>query len=66
MEELAGKKASLAIFVASETRRIVPREFQLRATMALCSGKDALIDVGSGYGKVQWDARCSRLLRTDW
>ncbi|RXW21997.1 hypothetical protein EST38_g3859 [Candolleomyces aberdarensis] len=50
-EELCGKKASLALFVASGDRRIVPREFQLKATIALCSGKDALIDVGTGYGK---------------
>jgi Rad3-related DNA helicase len=50
-EEIIGKKASLALFVASGDHRIVPREFQLQATIALCSGQDTLIDVGTGYGK---------------
>ncbi|RXW23982.1 hypothetical protein EST38_g1897 [Candolleomyces aberdarensis] len=50
-EELYGKKASLALYVASGSRRIVPREFQLKAVIALCTGKDALVDVGTGYGK---------------
>ncbi|EAU88691.2 hypothetical protein CC1G_01064 [Coprinopsis cinerea okayama7 len=47
---LWGLKACMAIFLASGGG-IVPREFQLRATMAVCSGFDALIDVGTGYGK---------------
>jgi ATP-dependent helicase YprA (DUF1998 family) len=50
-EELYGRKASLALYVASGDRRIVPREFQLKAVMALCTGKDTLVDVGTGYGK---------------
>jgi len=43
-------RACLATWAASE-KKIVPREFQLEATIAIMSGKDALIDVGTGYGK---------------
>ncbi|KAF8995196.1 P-loop containing nucleoside triphosphate hydrolase protein [Cyathus striatus] len=49
-EQLFGLKASLALLVASNFEK-VPREFQLEATMALCTMKDALVDVGTGYGK---------------
>ncbi|KAF8989363.1 hypothetical protein BDQ17DRAFT_1478689, partial [Cyathus striatus] len=31
--------------------KIVPRNFQLEATLALLSGIDSLVDVGTGYGK---------------
>jgi ATP-dependent helicase YprA (DUF1998 family) len=31
--------------------KIVPKEFQLRATISIISGQDTLIDVGTGYGK---------------
>ncbi|EAU90806.1 hypothetical protein CC1G_09283 [Coprinopsis cinerea okayama7 len=47
---LWGLKVCMLIFLASGGY-IVPREFQMKATMALCSGFDALIDVGTGYGK---------------
>ncbi|KAF6759189.1 II DNA helicase [Ephemerocybe angulata] len=49
-QQLIGLKACLAIYVTSD-RRIFPREFQLKATMGLCAGKNVLIDVGTGYGK---------------
>jgi hypothetical protein len=42
--------ACLAMWAASK-KNIVPKEFQLKATVAIMSGKDALIDVGTGYGK---------------
>jgi superfamily II DNA helicase RecQ len=31
--------------------KIVPNEFQLRATIAMMSGQDSLIDAGTNYGK---------------
>ena len=31
--------------------KLVPREFQLEATIAIMTGKDSLVDVGTGYGK---------------
>ena len=50
-EKLAiGLRACLAIWAASQNK-IVPNEFQLKATIAIMSGQDALIDVGTGYGK---------------
>ena len=50
-EKLAtGLRACLATWTASG-KEIVPMEFQLQATIAMMSGQDALIDVGTGYGK---------------
>ncbi|KAF9002366.1 hypothetical protein BDQ17DRAFT_1390784 [Cyathus striatus] len=49
-EQLFGLKASLALLIASNFEK-VSREFQLEATMALCTMKNALVDVGTGYGK---------------
>jgi ATP-dependent helicase YprA (DUF1998 family) len=50
-ENLAtGLRACLAIWATSQNK-IVPTEFQLKATIAMMSGQDALIDVGTGYGK---------------
>ena len=50
-ENLAiGLRACLAIWAASG-KKIVLKEFQLRATIALMSGQDSLVDVGTGYGK---------------
>jgi ATP-dependent helicase YprA (DUF1998 family) len=45
-----GIRACLAIWAASG-QKIVPLEFQIKATIALISGQDTLIDVGTGYGK---------------
>jgi ATP-dependent helicase YprA (DUF1998 family) len=45
-----GLRACLAMWAASG-KRIVPIEFQLTATIALMSGQDSLVDVGTGYGK---------------
>ena len=45
-----GLRACLAIWAASG-KEIVPVEFQLRATIAVMSGQDTLVDVGTGYGK---------------
>ncbi|KAF8996612.1 hypothetical protein BDQ17DRAFT_1249526 [Cyathus striatus] len=47
---LLGLKACLAIYVASDGK-IVPREFQMKATLSLLAGDDSLVDVGTGYGK---------------
>jgi ATP-dependent helicase YprA (DUF1998 family) len=49
-EQLCGLKAILALHLVSNGQ-LVPREFQLKATIALCTGKDVLVDVGTGYGK---------------
>ena len=43
-------RACLATWAASG-KKIVPNEFQLKAMVAMMSGQDALIDVGTGYGK---------------
>ncbi|KAF8985154.1 hypothetical protein BDQ17DRAFT_1210475, partial [Cyathus striatus] len=48
--QLFGLKATLAIYIASNFTKI-PREFQLKATIALCSRKDVLVDAGTGQGK---------------
>jgi ATP-dependent helicase YprA (DUF1998 family) len=45
-----GLCACLATWAASG-EKLVPTEFQVRATIAVVSGQDALIDVGTGYGK---------------
>ena len=45
-----GLRACLAVWEASGNR-IVPNDFQLRATITMISGQDCLIDVGTGYGK---------------
>lgn len=45
-----GLRACLLIWISSQGHR-VPREFQLKATIAMMSGKDCLVDVGTGYGK---------------
>ncbi|KAF8991015.1 hypothetical protein BDQ17DRAFT_1255294, partial [Cyathus striatus] len=47
---LLGLKACLVIYIVSDGR-IVPKEFQLKATLALLAGNDSLVDVGTGYGK---------------
>jgi len=50
-EKLAiGLRACLALWAASG-KKMVPLEFQLTATIALMSGQDSLVDVGTGYGK---------------
>ena len=45
-----GRRACLLLWIASGSR-FIPREFQLKATIAILSGQDSLIDVGTGYGK---------------
>ncbi|KAF8149643.1 hypothetical protein BJ912DRAFT_869966 [Pholiota molesta] len=45
-----GLRACLLLWKAT-SGRLVPREFQLQATIALFSGLDCLVDVGTGYGK---------------
>ena len=50
-EKLAiGLRACLAMWAASG-KKLVPNEFQLNATIALMSGQDSLVDVGTGSGK---------------
>ena len=50
-EKLAiGLHTCLALWAASG-EKMVPLEFQLTATIALMSGQDSLVDVGTGYGK---------------
>jgi len=49
-EQAIGLHACLLIWAASGGM-IVPNEFQLKATIAMMSGQDSLIDVGTGYGK---------------
>ena len=50
-ERLAiGLRTCLMIWVASRNK-FVPNAFQLKSTIATMSEQDALIDVGTGYGK---------------
>ena len=50
-EKLAiGLRACLAMWEVSGNK-MVPNEFQLTAMIALMSGQDCLVDVGTGYGK---------------
>ena len=50
-EKLAiGLCACLVMWEASG-KKIVPNEFQITTTIALMSGQDAMVDVGTGYGK---------------
>ena len=43
-------RASLLLWIHSGFQ-VLPREFQLKATIAIMSGQDSLIDVGTGAGK---------------
>ncbi|KAF8274042.1 P-loop containing nucleoside triphosphate hydrolase protein [Lactarius quietus] len=49
-QQAIGLRASLLLWVHSEYQ-VLPREFQLIATMAIMSGQDSLVDVGTGAGK---------------
>ena len=50
-EKLAiGLRACLALWEVSG-KKMVPKEFQVTTTIALMSGQDSLVDVGTGYGK---------------
>ena len=49
-ERNIGLRACLLVWTVTDTK-LVPREFQLEATIAIMSGRDSLIDVGTGYGK---------------
>jgi ATP-dependent helicase YprA (DUF1998 family) len=49
-EAAVGLRACLLLWAASGSR-LIPREFQLEATIAMMSGKNTIIDVGTGYGK---------------
>ena len=49
-ERNIGLRACLLLWTVTDTK-LVPREFQLEATIAIMSGRDSLIDVGTGYGK---------------
>jgi Rad3-related DNA helicase len=45
-----GQRSCLLLWVASKFSTVL-REFQIQSTIALTSGKDVLIDAGTGYGK---------------
>ena len=45
-----GLRACLLVWTVTDTK-LVPREFQLEATISIMSGRDSLIDVGTGYRK---------------
>jgi hypothetical protein len=49
-ERNIGLRACLMVWTVTYPK-LVPREFQLEATIAIVSGRDSLIDVGTGYGK---------------
>lgn len=49
-EQAIGLRSSLLLWVHSGFQDL-PREFQLRATIATMSGKDSLVDIGTGAGK---------------
>ena len=50
-EKILGLRLCLLLWIASGLK-FMPREFQLKATIALLSGQDVLVDVGTGYGKM--------------
>ena len=50
VEVTTGLRACLLLWAAT-SGRLVPREFQLQATISLMFGTDCLVDVGTGYGK---------------
>ena len=45
-----GLRACLLVWTVTYSK-LVPREFQLEATIGIMSGRHSLIDVGTGYGK---------------
>ena len=49
-ERNIGIRACLLVWTVTNFK-LVPREFQLEATIAIMTGKDSLVDVGTGYGK---------------
>ncbi|KAF9554325.1 hypothetical protein CPC08DRAFT_596800, partial [Agrocybe pediades] len=49
-ERTINYRACLALWTVTN-HRLVPREFQLTATIATLMRKDSLVDVGTGYGK---------------
>ena len=49
-ERNIGLLACLLVWTVTYSK-LVPREFQLETTIAIMSGRDSLIDVGTGYGK---------------
>ena len=49
-QQAIGIRASLLLWVRSG-RQELPRVFQVKATIAIMSGQDSLIDVGTGAGK---------------
>ena len=49
-ERHIGLRACLLVWTVT-CSKLVPREFQLEATIAIMTGRDSLIDVGTGYGK---------------
>ncbi|KIK01318.1 hypothetical protein K443DRAFT_57785, partial [Laccaria amethystina LaAM-08-1] len=49
-ERSIGMRACLLLWTSTNFQ-LVPQEFQLEATVAIMTGKDSLVDVGTGYGK---------------
>ncbi|KIK01227.1 hypothetical protein K443DRAFT_132396 [Laccaria amethystina LaAM-08-1] len=49
-ERNIGMQACLLIWAVTDFK-LVPWEFQLEATIVIMTGKDSLVDVGTGYGK---------------
>ena len=49
-ERNTGLGAFLLVWTTTHSK-LASREFQLEATIAIMSGRDSLIDVGTGYGK---------------
>jgi superfamily II DNA helicase RecQ len=49
-QQAIGLRTSLLLWVYSGFQ-VLPQEFQLKATIAIMSGQDSLVDVGTGAGK---------------
>ncbi|KAF6760401.1 hypothetical protein DFP72DRAFT_882100 [Ephemerocybe angulata] len=45
-----GRRCCILLWIASK-KTIVPHTFQLEAAIAMMTGRDAIVDVGTGYGK---------------
>ncbi len=49
-QQIVGLRMSLLLWLHSK-RQDLPQEFQLNATIAIMSGQDSLVDIGTGAGK---------------
>lgn len=49
-EKVIGQRCCLLLWIASQNS-VIPHSFQLQAAIAMITGRDVIVDVGTGYGK---------------